>query len=84
MHALREAFRVEHEEELAALREIFREARAAWRAGASRLEVRAILAEARPIVEALRPAVQALHEALRAVLTDEQRAWLAANRPVRP
>lgn len=84
MRALREAFRVEHADELAALRAIFMEARAARRAGASRMEVRAILAEARPIVEALRPFVQALHEALRAVLTDEQRAWLAANRPVRP
>jgi Spy/CpxP family protein refolding chaperone len=84
MHALREAFRIEHADELAALRAIFLEARAARRAGASRIEVRAILAEARPIVEALRPFVQALHEALRAVLTDEQRAWLAANRPVRP
>lgn len=84
MQALREAFRAEYADELAALREIFQEARAARRAGASRREVRAILAEARPIVEALRPAVQALHEALRAVLTDEQRAWLEANRPGRP
>lgn len=84
MRALREAFRVEHADELAALRAIFMEARAARRAGASRAEVREILAEGRPIVEALRPFVQALHEALRAVLTDEQRAWLEANRPVRP
>lgn len=84
MLALRVAFRAEHAEELDALRAIFQEARAARQAGASRIEVRAILAEGRPIVEALRPFVRALHEALRAVLTDEQRAWLAANRPVRP
>lgn len=84
MHALREAFRLEHAEALDALREIFQEARAARRAGASRREIRAILAEGRTIVEALRPDVRALHEALRAVLTDAQRAWLAANRPGRP
>lgn len=84
MFALREAFRTEHADELAALRAIFMEARAARRAGASRFEIRTILAEARPIVEALRPDVRALHVALWAVLTDEQRAWLEANRPVRP
>lgn len=84
MRTLREAFRIEHADELEALRDIFQEARAARRAGASRMEVRAILAEGRPIVEALRPDVRALHVALRAVLTDAQRAWLAANRPARP
>lgn len=84
MRALREAFRVDHADELAALRAIFMEARAARRAGASRADIREILAEGRPIVEALRPFVQALHEAVRAVLTEEQRAWLAANRPGRP
>lgn len=85
MHALREAFRAEHAEELAALRAIFEEAREARRDGATREEVRAILVEARPIVEALRPYLQALHEALRAILTDAQRAWLDAHRrPHRP
>lgn len=85
MHALREAFRLEHADELAALRAIFEEAREARRNGATREEVRAILAEARPIVEALRPDVRALHEALRAILTDAQRAWLDAHRrPHRP
>jgi Spy/CpxP family protein refolding chaperone len=81
MRALREAFRAEHQDELAALRAIFEAARAARQAGATREEVHAILIEARPIVEALRADVQALHEALRAVLTDAQREWLAANRP---
>lgn len=82
--ALREAFKVEHAEELAALKAIFDEARAARQGGATREEVRAILAEGRPIHEALRPDVQALHEAIRAVLTDAQRAWIAANRPFGP
>jgi Spy/CpxP family protein refolding chaperone len=81
MRALREAFRAEHQDELAALRAIFEAARAARLAGATREEVHAILLDARPIVEALRADVQALHEALRAVLTDAQREWLAANRP---
>jgi hypothetical protein len=83
MLALRMAFRAEHEAELDALRDIFQEARLARLGGASREEVRAILATGRPLAEALRPDVRALHEALRAVLTDEQRAWLAANRPPR-
>ena len=82
--ALREAFRTEHAEELAALKAIFDEARAARQSGATRDEVRAILAEGRPIHEALREDVQALHEAIRAVFTDAQRAWLAAHRPPRP
>lgn len=81
---LREAFRTEHADELAALRAIFEEARAARQNGATREEVRAILATGRPIHEALRPDVIALHEAIRAVFTDAQRAWLAAHRPLRP
>ena len=83
MLALRMAFRAEHETELDSLRAIFQQARLAHLNGASREEVRAILETGRPIAEALRPAVQALHEALRAVLTDAQRAWLDAHRPMR-
>lgn len=83
MLALRMAFRAEHEAQLDSLRDIFQQARLARLEGASREEVRAILATGRPIAEALRPDVIALHEALRAVLTDAQRAWLAANRPPR-
>lgn len=82
--ALREAFRTEHEDALAALKAIFDEARAARQAGATHQEVRAILAKGRPIQEALRPDVQALHEAIRAVFTDAQRAWMSANRPAGP
>lgn len=82
--ALREAFRTEHAEELAALKAIFERARAARQSGATQEAVRAILVTGRPIHEALRPDVQALHEAIRAVFTDAQRAWLEANRPPRP
>lgn len=82
--ALREEFRTAHADEIAALKAIFDEARAARRDGATRAEIRAILAEGRVIHEALRPDVQALHEAIRAVFTDAQRAWIAANRPIGP
>ncbi len=81
--ALRDAFIAGHEEELSALKAIFQEARAARLAGATRAEVRAILLEGREIAIAMRPAVVELHEAIRAVLTDEQRAWLAEHRPRR-
>lgn len=83
MLALREAFRTEHAASLDSLRAIFEEARAARDSGATREEVRAILVTGRPIAEALRPHVRALHLALRAVLTDAQRAWIAAHRPPR-
>ena len=83
MLELRIAFRAEHEPQLDSLRNIFQQARLARLEGATREEVRAILETGRPIAEALRPHVIALHEALRAVLTDAQRAWLAANRPMR-
>ena len=83
MLALRQAFRAEHQTQLDSLRAVFQAARAARLDGATREEIRAILATGRPIAEALRPDVIALHEALRAVLTDAQRAWIAANRPPR-
>lgn len=83
MLALRIAFRAANQPQLDSLRAVFQAARAARQDGATREEVRAILATGRPIAEALRPKVRALHEALRAILTDAQRAWIAANRPPR-
>ncbi len=83
MLALRVAFRTEHQGALDSLRAIFQAAHTARQDGATREEIRAILATGRPIGEALRPDVIALHEALRALLTDAQRAWIAANRPPR-
>lgn len=76
IRALREAFRTEHQTELAALRAIFQEARAAHEGGATREEVREILMEGREIARALRPAVIELHLAVWDLLTDAQRAWL--------
>jgi Spy/CpxP family protein refolding chaperone len=77
--ALRLAFRTDHQDELEALKAIFMQARAARMAGATRMEIREILLQAKPIVEALHSDVVALHEAIRAVLADEQRAWLAEH-----
>jgi Spy/CpxP family protein refolding chaperone len=81
--ALREAFKTAHETEIAALKAIFEQARAARQAGATREEVFAILLQGREIARALRPAVWELHLAVRAVLTDEQRAWILEHRPRR-
>jgi Spy/CpxP family protein refolding chaperone len=81
MDSLRTAFREEWADELDALRAIFEEARAARAAGATREEVRAILLEGRPLGLAIRAAVWELHFQLLAVLTVEQRAWLATHRP---
>lgn len=83
MQALREAFRLEHAEALDALRAIFDEARTARQNGATREEVRAILAEGRDIAVALRPFVHELHHALWDVLTEAQQAWIRAHRPRR-
>lgn len=80
---LRDAFKAAHQSELDALKAIFDRAKAARQAGATHVDVRAILAEGRAIHESLRPAVQALHEAIRAVFTDAQRAWFDAHRPPR-
>ena len=81
IQALRTAFRAANAGALDSLKAIFEKAREARRSGATREEVRAILVTGKPIGEALRPKVEALHAAIQAVLTDAQKAWLAANRP---
>jgi Spy/CpxP family protein refolding chaperone len=83
IQALREAFKAEHAEEIAAMKAIFESARAARIAGASREEIRAILLTARPIARELRPDVLALWNAIWGVLTEEQQAWLIEHRPRR-
>lgn len=83
MEALRSAFRTANAANHAALKAIFDEAKAAREAGKTRAEVRAILERGKPIADQMRAAVQALHTAIQAVLTDAQRAWLAANKPGR-
>jgi Spy/CpxP family protein refolding chaperone len=66
-----------------ALAAIMQRAREAIHGGKSREEVRAILAEGDPIRRRLHEAEQNLHAQIDAVLTDEQKAWLAANGPAR-
>jgi hypothetical protein len=82
--ALRTNFKTAHQAELDQLRAIFERARTARQGGASRDSVRAILAEGRALAQSMRAAVEGLHQAVLAVLTDAQRAWLAAHRPAAP
>ncbi len=82
--ALRDAFAAENAETLAALKQVFEEARAARQGGATRLAVVEILAKGRTFAEALRPKVRALHEAIWNVHTPAQQAWITANRPKMP
>lgn len=72
-----ESTRADHQ----ALAGIMQEARAAVRAGASREEVRAILEQGLPIRQRLLAAETQLRTDIHAVLTAEQKAWLAANQP---
>jgi Spy/CpxP family protein refolding chaperone len=66
-----------------ALTAIIQEAIEAIKANKSREEVRAIIARGAPIHDRLVAAEAALKAAIDAVLTPEQRAWLAAHRPQR-
>ena len=77
IRTINEEFRTANKADLDALTAITREAMDARRSGASRAEVVAILERSRPIRERLAPAFAALRAAISAVLTAEQRAWLA-------
>jgi Spy/CpxP family protein refolding chaperone len=79
IRTINERFRTANKADLDALTAITREAMAARRSGASRAEVIAIVERSRAIRERLAPAFAALRAALNAVLTEEQRAWLANN-----
>ena len=79
--ALHEAFTKATAGDVAALRAIEREARAAITAGKPRDEVRAILEKAQPIHERLAAAFKKLQADIWAVYTPEQRAWIESNRP---
>lgn len=79
--ALHEAFRAATAADVAALRALEEEARAAAKAGKGREEVRAILARAEPIIRRLTEAFFKLQEDILQVYTPEQRAWIEANRP---
>lgn len=79
--ALHEAFMQATAADVATLRAIELEARAAIRAGKSRDEVRAILARAIPIRGRLDAAFRKLQADIWAVYTPEQRAWIESHRP---
>jgi len=79
IRAINERFRTANKADLDALTAITREAMTARRNGASRADIIAILERSRPIRARLAPAFAALRTALDAVLTPEQRAWLASN-----
>jgi hypothetical protein len=81
--ALRAAFRAEHATELDSLQVIFQAARAAHEAGATREEIRAILAEGREIAIAIRVDLVDLHYAIWNVFTDAQKRWIVSHRPRR-
>jgi len=78
--ALHEAFKTATAGDIAALRALEAEARAAHAAG-QREAVQAILARGAPILARLGLAFATLQAAIWQVYTPEQRAWLAAHRP---
>ena len=79
IRTINEQFRQTNKADLDALTAIVREAMTAHRNGASQADMIAILERGRPIRVRLAPAFAALRVSLNAVLTDAQRAWLAAN-----
>lgn len=79
--ALHEAFKAATAADVAELRAIEAEGRAAKDAGKTRDEIRAILARGAPILARLAPAFAALQAAILEIYTPEQRAWIAAHRP---
>jgi len=79
--ALHDAFMKATATDVAALRAIEQEARAAIRAGKPRDDVRSILEKAAPIRERLETAFRKLQADVWAVYTPEQRAWIESHRP---
>jgi Spy/CpxP family protein refolding chaperone len=81
--ALVDAFQAATKADREALNSILREALQAIRAGKSRTEVKAILDKGVPIRARLAEAEATLRSQIEAVLTAEQKAWLASHRPQR-
>jgi Spy/CpxP family protein refolding chaperone len=79
--ALHDAFKAEHEDELAELREINAQIPQLRRSGGSREEVHALMQEARAILTGLADEFTALQEAIWSVYTAEQKAWIEAHKP---
>ncbi|MBI2795563.1 MAG: hypothetical protein HYX65_02530 [Gemmatimonadetes bacterium] len=79
--ALQAAFETASAADLTLLRQLHDSAMALRGAGASRDDVRAVLATGDAARTRLRAAQDALRDAIDAVLTDAQKAWLKANLP---
>jgi len=79
--ALHDAFMKATAADVAALRAIEQEAKAAAAAGKTREEIRAIVARAVPIRERLDAAFKKLQADIWAIYTPEQRAWIESHRP---
>jgi hypothetical protein len=79
--ALRAAFRQQNAPAFAQLKAISDSARAAMSAGATRDQMRAIMAQAKPINESLRAGGQQVQSQVEALLTPGQLAWMKAVRP---
>ena len=79
--ALHDAFKAEHEDEIAELRDIGQQIRQLRRSGGSRDEVRALNEQARAILAGLADDFTALQEAIWAIYTAEQKAWIEEHKP---
>jgi Spy/CpxP family protein refolding chaperone len=84
IQTLRDAFETANKADLDALKAIHDQAETAMKAHKSRDEVRAILETAKPILGRLAPKFDALHVAIEAVLTANQKAWIASHKPNGP
>jgi signal transduction histidine kinase len=85
IRALREAFRTAIADDLALIKQVHEQARAAHQAGATREEIHGILATAHDAIERVRAAERQLHQDLLEVLTEEQRVrWCLVRRLVAP
>lgn len=85
IRALRQAFHAAVADDIAFIRQVHQQARAAHQAGASAEEIRAILATAHDALERLHAAERQLHQDIQDVLTQEQRArWCLVRRLVAP
>lgn len=83
IRSLTEAFIAATKSDREALGAILKQAHDAARAGKTRAEVRAILEQGASIRQRLHDAEKKLVADIQAVLTAEQKAWLAAHRPER-
>jgi len=84
IRTLREAFYTNNKADLDALHAIHKQVEDARRARKSRDEIRTILASGKAIADRLQPKFEALRAATAAVLTANQKAWIAAHKPSAP